>query len=366
MRVRAAAGFIREVKSPRPVLSALSLVLLFGLVGCATSVSHLKLYESPPSSTVEPGTVHVQYLGVGGYLIRYGEEHLLLAPSFTNPAVLGQPPIAGYLRTDTKKVDRFLPDVSRVETILVGHAHYDHLLDVPYVMTRHAKRARVYGSRTMKHTLAAAVPGWRVVDVEGDMAQGEQPGRWYESPSKRLRFMALRSEHAPHFASRAFMSGYLTEDRTRLPSSAWGWLEGQTLAYLVDFLDEQGRPVFRLLYQDSAGNPSLGFLPALQMEDGKAVDVAILCVASHDNVEEYPQRLLGRVKPRHLILGHWEDFFGNDPSHPEGVRLTDIDGFLEKVKASANGAAWYLPKPLAEMRFSVEASADAAVGAVEP
>ncbi|XXF77230.1 MBL fold metallo-hydrolase [Myxococcaceae bacterium GXIMD 01537] len=344
------------MKSPRLLLSVLAVGLLSGLAGCATPTARLPLYDAPRSSTVAPDEVRIQYLGVGGHLVRHGGESLLLAPSFTNPAFLGQPPAVGLMRTDTRKVDRLLPDVSGVDMLLVGHAHYDHLLDVPYILLRHASRARVYGSSTTKHILAAAIPAWRLEDVEAGMARDGQPGRWYVSPSGRLRVMPIRSEHAPHFAGLAFMSGHYSEDLTRLPGTMWGWLEGQTLAYLVDFLDAEGRPEFRLFYQDSAGHPALGFLPALRAADGKAVDVAILCVASHDNIEKYPAGVLDVLQPRQLVLGHWEDFFGNDPAHPEGVRLTDIDRFLGKLKDSAPGVPWFLPRPLAEMSFHAGAT----------
>jgi hypothetical protein len=214
----------------------------------------------------------------------------------------------------------------------------------------------------MGHILAPEVPRARIQNVEDTMAVGTRPGAWHYSRNRRLRVMALRSEHAPHALGYTAMAGHYTEDLRQRPRSMFGWREGQTLAYLVDLLDGEERPVFRLLYQDSAGNPALGFLPGLPEKDRRPVDVAILCVASHDNARDYPRRVLGCVKPRHLVLGHWEDFFGNDPTRPEVLRLTDADTFLQKLEARDREAGtptpWFLPKPFAEMRFPVRPAAD--------
>jgi L-ascorbate metabolism protein UlaG (beta-lactamase superfamily) len=61
--------------------------------------------------------------------------------------------------------------------LLVGHAHYDHLLDVPRILQTHAPQAKVYGSKTMGHILAAVIPCERIVDAERVMAEGAKPGQ---------------------------------------------------------------------------------------------------------------------------------------------------------------------------------------------
>jgi hypothetical protein len=314
----------------------------------------------PPVQTVPAGEVRLLYLGVGGHLLRHGEDALLMAPSFTNPTFGGLPPVLTRMKTDEARVERLLADVpglSQVDMVLVGHAHYDHLMDVPYILRRYMPSARVYGSRTMGHILAPEVPRANIQNVEDSMAVGTRPGKWHYSRNERIRVMALRSEHAPHVPVYKAMTGDYTEDLPHRPRSMVRWLEGQTLAYLVDLLDGEKRPVFRLLYQDAAGNPALGFLPTLPEKDRRPVDVAILCVASHDYAQDYPRRVLGCVKPRNLVLGHWEDFFGNDPANPEVVRLTDAEAFIQKLaerdRDAGTSTPWLLPKPFSEMRFPV-------------
>ena len=319
-------------------LVVLSLLLL---AGCAQNPAGLPLWQAkevaPPS---------LQYLGVAGYLLRWQGEALLFAPSFSNPATLGQPPMG--VQADAAKIDALMPPASDVSMLLVGHAHYDHLLDVPRVMQVHTPNAKVYGSQTMGHILAAALPRERIVDAEKVMADGATPGQWFYSPKRQLRAMAIKSEHAPHIFGIKFLTGSYDQDLTELPRSTFGWKEGQTLAWLVDLLDEQGRPVYRIHYQDSASTPPQGLPPVLN--DGKRVDVAVLCVGSWQQVPAYPQVLLKRLQPRLAILGHWEDFFGNDPRQPQGLRLQDIRGMVAATRANlpADGE-FKLPVPFAQI-----------------
>ncbi|MCJ8169940.1 MBL fold metallo-hydrolase [Atopomonas sediminilitoris] len=320
---------------------ALSISALW-LAGCAQNPADLPLSDeqslAPPS---------LQYLGVGGYLLRWQGEAIAMAPSFSNPATLGQPPL--LVEADTAKIDALMPKADDVSMLLVGHAHYDHLLDVPYVLNQHTPKAKVYGSKTVGHILAAAVARERIVDVQSHMADGRQAGQWFYSPQKRVRIMALKSEHAPHFMGIKFLQGSVDEDLTELPKTVWGWPEGQTVAFLIDLLDATGEVRYRIHYQDAASTPPLGLPPQL-LGDVKPVDVAILCVGAWDQVPAYPQVLLKRLKPRMAVLGHWEDFFGNDPRHPQGLRLQDIQGMVRVTRENLPaGATLKLPVPFAQL-----------------
>ena len=103
-----------------------SLALLL-VAGCAQIAAGVPLWQA--TEVAPPG---LQCPGVAGYLLRWQGEALLFAPSFSNPAALGQPPMG--VQADAAKIDELMPPASDVSMLLVGHAHYDHLLDVPRVM----------------------------------------------------------------------------------------------------------------------------------------------------------------------------------------------------------------------------------------
>nr|EKW5582264.1 hypothetical protein [Pseudomonas aeruginosa] len=121
----------------------------------------------------------------------------MLAPSYTNPASLGIPGIPpARVVADNEKVDRHMPPAADVTMLLVGHAHYDHLLDVPRVVDKHSPKAVVYGSETVKHILHAAKnsSGQRIFGAGAVVVPSQQqitdhrdpsrPGTWFYSDGK--------------------------------------------------------------------------------------------------------------------------------------------------------------------------------------
>ena len=99
-------------------------------------------------------TLAVEYLGSGGYVLRRGQDVVLLGPFISNPGALTAIGLK-RIEPDVTALERWLPDVSMADAIIVGHAHYDHLLDVPWIAEHRAPAAKVYGSPTVALTLAA-------------------------------------------------------------------------------------------------------------------------------------------------------------------------------------------------------------------
>jgi hypothetical protein len=208
----------------------------------------------------------------------------------------------------------------------------------------------------MKYTLAPALSADDVVSVEQGAGTSEQPGKWwYASP--RLRFMALISEHAPIIAHLKFFEGTYSEPLSELPNRASGWREGQTLAYLVDFLGTDGKTVeFRVHYQDAASTAPLGFPPLDKLQDQRPVDLAIVCMPGFDQVKNYPEAIIGKLTPRYVVIIHWENFFDLLPDDPRDLRTVpteNAEGFLTRLKTVLpKGAVFKLPAPGTWMRFA--------------
>ena len=102
-------------------------------------------------------------------------------------------------------------------------------------------------------------------------------------------------------------------------------------AYLIDFLDE-GRPVFRVYFQDSGTNEPVGYVPVTLLRE-KRVDVALLCVwGDFHRLRRHPEGILENTRPRHAVLGHWEDFFVTQDNH-------EIDGRIYPIPASGQDTA---------------------------
>jgi hypothetical protein len=263
---------------------------------------------------------------------------------------------------DTLRIDSLLPrSADRASTILVGHGHYDHLMDVPYIATRRATSARIYGSPTVRHMLLGdstlrSANGRRVVAIPTSAAgTREHRGLWYYSDDSAFRFMALASGHAPTFrawkAKYLFSGGSLDADLDSLPHSASDWKLGEPYAYIIDVLSMTTRvPVFRLYFQDAPAEPPLGF-PSDDLLAERAVDLAVLCAATSSNVSNTPDSLLKVLRPREVLVAHWEDFFRSQTRPVQLSPGTNLPAFMKSLNRSLRGTRWVMPLPQATFRF---------------
>lgn len=347
----------------------MGLVLLLP-AACAKPVSYAKkgvvTTDGPVSlladSLLTGDSVSVQYLGCGGLLIRQGQAAVLFDPFFSNAGPFAAMPFR-KIKTDRAMVDKIWSrlDTSNISAILVTHAHYDHLMDVPYVHQKLRGQPLIYGSNTTYFTLQhkdCNLPAGKVVDVEAEASVAGRPGKWYYPlPDSSYRFMPLLAEHAPH-VKLGDMSIKMFEGRyDTVPaelSRPRDWKEGQTLSYLLDFLGADKKTVkVRLSVITSACAPPMGFLPRLDSADGHPVDISVLCVASHKYVSDYPAKLLRNMNPRFVVASHWEDFFLRyDRKKKMGVRFTNLNKFIGKLNSvDPLKGRWMLPEPLVKTTF---------------
>ena len=136
----------------------------------------------------------------------------------------------------------------------------------------------------------------------------------------------------------------------RVPSAANEWLEGQTFAFLIDFLDPEGGVDLRVYYQDAVAAAPFGYVP--DPGDGVAIDVAIIVPATYAEVDWHPEALLDNLEPRHVLLGHWEDFFQAPSREPRPVPFTLLPDFVRRLeRALPEGTGFDLP--VAGTRFII-------------
>lgn len=315
----------------------LSLVAFLFLTACSGSVTGLKLGEGVVPRTCchsnQGGAIDFEYLGSGGWMIRRGQDAVLTAPFFTNPRVVRAVllPIRPARRLIAQQMQS-LTGRERLDMVVAGHAHYDHLLDLPDVLSHIPSAARVVGGSTV----AAMLPN-RVEPVV--------PGQWMRRGN--VRVMAIPSAHAPHFWGLKFNKGKYDAPPKRLRYGR-DWVEGEkTYAFLIDLMN--GNDVaFRVYYDDAAHDPPDG-VPDQALLDEHGVDVAILCVASWQQVRQYPNALLAHLQPKHVLLGHWEDFFLPYTKPERTVRLTNVRGFASALPAETQ---WTMLKRRAVVRFT--------------
>jgi L-ascorbate metabolism protein UlaG (beta-lactamase superfamily) len=348
--------------------------------------------QATPPAPAPPPLLEVTYLGVGGFLIRSGDDAVLTAPFFSNPGMTDV--VIGEVAADPGEIDRFLPDadVADVRAILVGHGHYDHLMDVPHVWTK-TPSATIYGNVASQSLLAAFAPdqparcaeplpaGAPVIPRENVVAlntpadnvvdyrgcpdtggcfgpYGDAPGAWVHVPNSRVRLRALCNTHPAQFGPVHFGRGCIEEEACAPPARAPDWREGETLAFLIDFLDEDGAPIHRVYFQDAPAEVPVG-APDAELLGGKRIDAALLCVGTYDQVPDHPAATTLALDPRFAIGGHWEDFFRARDEPLRAIPFMDVEPFrvaLEETLPPADDGAQraFVPDPGSVFTFPAE------------
>jgi hypothetical protein len=270
---------------------------------------------------------------------------------------------AGSIASDPAAVQRGLPpgSLDGLRAVVSGHAHYDHLLDAPEIL-RAAPVATLYGNLSARRLLAAlaadraprctrpppfVIDRARVVALDDPAASrvdyrpcpGQRPdgaplaGAWVRVPRSRVRLYAICSAHPDQIGPYHFGPGDVTDEQCDLPRSAGAWREGRTLALLIDFLDQNDRPRYRVYYQDAPTTLPVGLPPADVLAE-KRVDLALLCVGTHERVVDAPAATLVTLGARFALGGHWEDFFRPVDEAPRPLPLLDPAAWTAKAQAA--------------------------------
>jgi L-ascorbate metabolism protein UlaG (beta-lactamase superfamily) len=274
--------------------AALSLLLSAGCGHMLPGTSHC---QEPPHDREK---VELRYLGSGGIYLRWRDDAILVGPSFSNP----NPLRARFLRVkpNEHRIDAALQgiEIQRVRAIFAGHSHYDHIGDIPIVGSKYVPNADIYVNAFGVRMLAGE-PG-----LQGRVREIKVDDPIDVSPSIRVR--AVVSGHAPQICrwqrfpcvyANGAMDADWTEPITKHRLAAMNG--GQTLALVIELCD--GDVVrYRIYYNDASADSPLG-------QTTGDFDLAILCIAQWNWVRDYPRDLLAVLKPRHVVISHWDNFF---------------------------------------------------------
>ena len=285
--------------------------------------------------------------------MQLGEDAVLTDPYFTN-APLSEWLLLRNLQPDPDTIQQHLPDTRHVKGLLVGHGHFDHLLDVPAVFRSLPAAAKVYGSQTSVNQIASAVPESRRVNLLPDAVNftSKPPFPWV-SLTDSLRMLAIRSGHSKHVAGMIFANEQVRAPLVQLPEDILDWQCGTALSYVLEWRNgEQMR--FRALYLSSAADYPLGIPPQVYLDEHPEFDVVFLPVATFRSVENFPQGLLNHVKARHVVLIHWEKFWQPyQPGREEPLSEADIKAIRARVQQAAPEAMIHQPRRLEIIEMSL-------------
>jgi L-ascorbate metabolism protein UlaG (beta-lactamase superfamily) len=302
--------------------AALLLFLVFSTEILAAGLNSHADLVAMDSGTTAADRVRVTYLGTNGYQFEFNGHALLVDPYFSRVDLLSIA-VGSHLQPNLARVAKGMRHlVPNAEAILVTHGHFDHLLDVPTVVSRTHARLIASASAVGLAKRAGAPAGDAV--TAGDV--------------RRIGPWTIRVLAATH--DRLFGKVPFDQPETHgsdPPQRPADWVCGEPLAFLVEVGGQR-------IYIDSGGTPAL-------LPPHERVDLAILGMALPDSRARLPAAL-ERLQPRYFLPSHQDNFFRSLDSGFQFGPLTDFSRVRHDCEQANRGRLilldyfrpWTLPK----------------------
>jgi L-ascorbate metabolism protein UlaG (beta-lactamase superfamily) len=257
----------------------------------------------------------VSWLGSAAHVITTARTTVLFDPYVSRHSLSRV--ATRRLAPDDGAIARWIP--SKVDAILCGHSHFDHLLDAPRIAK--TTGAKLVGSRT---TCAFA----RAEGVaESQLVEVPAHGAHITIGDVDVRFVP--SLHGRIALGRVPFEGEVSSP-PRLPARAWQYKMGGAFGLV---LDAAGVRIYH--------NGSADLIDAEL--DGIHADVLIAGLAGRQATRDYLKRLINALTPRVIIPTHHDAFFA---PLEDGLHLLpgiDLEGFVDETRMHAPRARVVLP-----------------------
>ncbi|WP_023271064.1 MBL fold metallo-hydrolase [Acinetobacter gyllenbergii] len=256
---------------------------------------------SPAPAKAE--NLKIKYLGTAGFILSDSNRSLVLDPFISRPNLwqtFTQP-----LLSDPALVKHYIPDADEV---LIGHAHYDHILDAAEVCKQTG--ARLIGSQaSVMYGRSAGLPEQQMHATQGrDVIHC---GSW--------QVIGLPSIHGKALFGRIPLPGDMIEPPP-YPPKFHQLRHGLVLNWWID----TGQ--LRVVHIDSAD-----FIE--QELQGKHADIVCLCAIGRKYRPNYVKDVVRLLKPKYIIPCHWDSMVTPIDAPAQLLPGVNIAEFLDEIKA---------------------------------
>ncbi|MBI5497955.1 MAG: MBL fold metallo-hydrolase [Deltaproteobacteria bacterium] len=331
---------------------ALSVVVALATGGCG--IQRLLRPAAPAPEpiaaqrpTLAPGEIALTWLGAAGALVRGRDRTVAFDPYVSRPSgVLPRSMVetslpaiivdgllrdlqgaqnlgrlvAGNVRPDHAAVDRYIP---KVDLVLIGHAHADHVVDAPYLVQRDG--ADLVGNLSAVQVASAYGAPRERLHVVG-------PG---EHVSIRgLGVSAARGAHVPLLLGKVPGRG-VAQDPDPAPLRGGEFRTG-------------GMRIWRVSVDGiRVGHLSSGALPRDFPAD-LPTDVVFVSVALGKKDDGVLERLLKATRAKVIVPIHQDVFFLGLEAEPRPMPGWDENTFAERVAKASPDTAVVVMRPMQE------------------
>lgn len=275
---------------------------------------HPRDVEHPePIYTADNG-LRIRWLGTAGFELSSPEGPVLLIDPYVTRVGLWT-----YLTRRIVPNERLIAEaITSADGVLVGHSHFDHVMDVPIIASRTG--AHVYGSRSTANLMqASGLPEsqWTALSKDERTTFEVGPFRVTAVPSRHSRFA---------FGKKVPYPGDIPcSCEIHLKGS--GYRCGDVFSFLIDYNG------FRLYHLGSADLVE-DVVPA----EARGVDLLLMCIAARFATERFIPRSLMTLAPVAVMPMHY-DFMWRSADKPMrllprtdfGRLVDDVQGFSREM-----------------------------------
>ncbi len=292
-------------------------VVLVSLAACSSPApAHPRAARAP---------IELTYLGVAGWQITDGTSTVLVDPFFSRQPF---PADGAAILSDPAAIAAHAP--ARADLIVVGHSHFDHVLDVPAVAARTG--AQIMGSESTTHYAhAAGIALDRLIPIKG--------GEDYQLGAISVR--VIPSLHSALGGKHVFSASHTIAADVKPPLTADGFGEGGTFAYLIRIGGHE------VLVLDTAN--------FIERElEGLHPDVAIVAPGARQEIHDYACRLMRVLgRPPLVLATHfdaWTQPLGEHEMDLGDDAKRDLAAFPDEIRACAPATRVVIPEHGKAMR----------------
>ena len=264
-------------------------------------------FRAPREDARIDTSVRVAWLGTAAHVVATKTTTVLIDPYVSRHGLAAV--ATRRLEPDERAIARWIPE--KVDAILCGHSHYDHLLDAPRIARRTG--AKLVGSAT---TCAFA----RAEGVaEAQLVEVPASGARLEVGDVKIRFVP--SKHGRIVAGRVPFPGEVRSP-PRLPARASDYKMGGAFGIVLDAAG------VRVYHNGSAD------LVDSELE-GERADVLLVGLAGRKGTPNYLRRLLDALAPKLVVPTHHDAFFAPLEAGLHLLPAIDLKGFESEVRMHA-------------------------------
>jgi hypothetical protein len=262
----------------------------------------------------------IRYFGTMCFYMEYKGHAILTDPFFSNPNPVR---LFYYPKVNEKYLKLFSKDeLSRIKTILIGHAHYDHCLELP-LFINHSEPVNILANQSVINLFQTQYPHNHYIKGE-DFVKSQQ---WFYNQDSTIRIYFIDTEHGPHFGNTVLMNGENLPQKSP-PSNLAKWQCGKSMSYIIDFIQNDIIEK-RIVFNGGKMNFPVSSKDTAVALEHKADMIILLGWNKNELASKF--KAVQLFKPDNIILGHWNNFFNTGNGSHQYIRKSDLPETLKSV-----------------------------------